>query len=119
MPAIEGLTNLACDLQKARYVAVKVITADASDCTQEASRICSLGNQPSKPGRGGILIQLPEVIDRLSTLELYERFGKPEPEDIVRLDGKPLSNSVPAQVFIPGWFGVCSEVHPQRFWRIF
>ncbi|KGO74828.1 hypothetical protein PITC_031060 [Penicillium italicum] len=173
---------LARDLQMARYVAVKVVTADASG-TQEASLISSLGNAPSRPGKrvipplidtfwvdgpngkhmcivtppaqmslfdakeastfglfrpkvaqsiiaqlihgvaflhserivhgdlhlGNILVQFPKVIDRLSTSELYEKFGKPEPEAIVRLDGKPLTNGVPGQVFIPGWFGVRSE----------
>lgn len=58
---------------------------------------------------GNILLQFPEAIDRLSPSELYEKFGKPEAEAIVRLDGKPLTNGVPAQVFIPGWFGIRSE----------
>lgn len=82
-------------------MAVKVITADASGCTQEASLICSLGNQPSKLGRGGILIQFPEVIDRLSTLELYEISRKPEPEDIVRLDGKHCQMACPRKCSFP------------------
>lgn len=46
---------LAHDLQKAQYVAVKVVTADASDCTQEDSLISSLENAPSRPGKGVIL----------------------------------------------------------------
>ncbi|KAL2699061.1 hypothetical protein AAEP93_010449 [Penicillium crustosum] len=58
---------------------------------------------------GNILLRFPEAIDRLSTLKLYEKFGKPEAETIVRLDGKPSTNGVPGQVFIPGWFGVCSK----------
>ena len=41
---------LARDLQRARYVAVKVITADASTYTTEASLIYSLGNSPPRPG---------------------------------------------------------------------
>lgn len=50
---------LAQDLRKARYVAVKVITADASGYTQEARLISSLGNAPSRPGRGVI----PPLLD--------------------------------------------------------
>jgi serine/threonine-protein kinase SRPK3 len=49
------------------------------------------------------------VIDSFSTPELYERFGEPHSEAVVRLDGKTLSNGVPARVFIPGWFGVRSD----------
>ncbi|KAJ6125259.1 CMGC/SRPK protein kinase [Penicillium samsonianum] len=157
---------LARDFRKARYVAVKVITADAS-------LITSLGNTLSRSGKGfipplidefwiagpngkhkcivtppalmslfdakeastfglfrpkvaqsivaqlihgvaflysehivydgNILVQFPKAIDHLSTSELYEKFRKPEPEAIVRLDGKPFTNGVPTQ------FGVRSE----------
>ncbi|KAJ5084580.1 hypothetical protein NUU61_009159 [Penicillium alfredii] len=58
---------------------------------------------------GNILVQFPTSIDRYSTAELRERFGEPEPEAVVRLDGKPLPNGVPTHVFPPGWFGVRSE----------
>ncbi|PLB45709.1 hypothetical protein P170DRAFT_512354 [Aspergillus steynii IBT 23096] len=56
-----------------------------------------------------ILVQFPRSVDRFSTPELYERFGEPEPEAVVRLDGKPLSDGVPAHVYLPGWFGVRSD----------
>jgi serine/threonine-protein kinase SRPK3 len=49
------------------------------------------------------------VIDHFSTSELYEKFGEPESEAVVRLDGKPLLDGVPARIFIPGWFGVPSD----------
>lgn len=45
----------------------------------------------------------------MSTSELYEKFGEPESEAVVRTDGKPLPSCVPAYVFIPGWFGVRSD----------
>ncbi|OQE11651.1 hypothetical protein PENVUL_c002G01696 [Penicillium vulpinum] len=166
---------LARDLQMARYVALKVITADASCFTQEASVMPSVGNVPSGLGRGvipplidkfwvtgpndkhtciftpparmslfdakeastlglfqpkvaqsiiaqlihgvaflhseqivhggNILLQFPEAIDRFSTSELCEKFGKPEPEAVIRLDRKPLMDGVLEQVFIPGLFG--------------
>ncbi|KAJ5211404.1 hypothetical protein N7491_011223 [Penicillium cf. griseofulvum] len=58
---------------------------------------------------GNILVQFPESIDRYFTSELYEKFGEPESEAVVRLDGMPISNGIPAHVFIPGWFGVRSD----------
>ncbi|RAK83692.1 kinase-like protein [Aspergillus costaricaensis CBS 115574] len=177
---------LARDLHRARYVAVKAITADASTSTPEASLLSSLGNSPpglgseiiprllgefwisgpngkhrcvvTPPARmslfdgkeasnfglfhldvarsivarlirgvaflhsqdivhgdlhlGNILVQFPrEVIDPLSTAELYEKYGEPYSEAVVRLDGKPLSlsNNIPARVFIPSWYGVRSN----------
>lgn len=50
---------LARDLRRARYVAVKAITADASACTPESSLIHSLVNSPSTPGKEII----PHLID--------------------------------------------------------
>lgn len=50
---------LARDLRRARYVAVKAITADASTYTPEASLLCSLGNSP--PGPGSEI--LPRLLD--------------------------------------------------------
>lgn len=44
-------TWLARDLQHARYVAVKVITADASEGTPEASLLRSLEKSPYRPGK--------------------------------------------------------------------
>lgn len=38
--------------------------------------------------------------------QLYERFGEPQSEDVVRLDGTLLSNGVPTRVLIPGYFSV-------------
>jgi hypothetical protein len=42
---------LARDLQRARYVALKAITADASTYTPEAGLINSFGKSPPRPGR--------------------------------------------------------------------
>jgi hypothetical protein len=41
-------------------VAVAVVTADASGCTQEDSLISALGNAASRPGKGII----PSLIDK-------------------------------------------------------
>ncbi|RAH82855.1 kinase-like protein [Aspergillus japonicus CBS 114.51] len=169
---------LARDLREARYVAVKTITADASDDTPEATLLHSLGPLPPRPGKevfppllddfwvagcngrhwcvvtpparmsvfdakevstfglfrprvaqsmiaqlirgvsflhslgvvhdlhlGNILVQFPTSLDSIAPSELYERYGVPESEEVVRLDGKPLAEGVPARVFVPGWFG--------------
>ncbi|KKK16742.1 hypothetical protein AOCH_004456 [Aspergillus ochraceoroseus] len=58
---------------------------------------------------GNILVQFPKVIDHFPTSELYERFGEPESEAVIRVDGKPLSNGVPANVYVPAWFGARSD----------
>lgn len=52
-------TWLVRDLQHARYVAVKVITADASEGTLESSLLRSLGKSPYRPGKEII----PPLID--------------------------------------------------------
>ena len=49
---------LARDLHRAKYVAVKVITAEASSCSSEASFIQSLGDSLSRPG-SEIILALP------------------------------------------------------------
>ncbi|KAH8431653.1 uncharacterized protein LDX57_009309 [Aspergillus melleus] len=177
---------LARDLHRAKYVAVKVLTAETSPCSSEAALIHSLGASPSRPGSeiipalidefwvigpngkhrcivtppaqmslfdakeastfglfqptvarsiiaqlirgvaflhsedvvhgdlhlGNILVQFPESIDSYPPSELYENYGNPEPEAIIRLDNTPLSPSVPTQVFTPGWYGIPSTEIP-------
>lgn len=58
---------------------------------------------------GNILVPFPEVIDRFRASELYKKFGEPEAEAVIRIDGNPLSEGVPANVYIPGRFGICSD----------
>lgn len=41
--------------------------------------------------------------------DLYEKFGEPEPEGVIRIDGKPLLEGVPANIYIPEWFGASSD----------
>ncbi|CAG8040570.1 unnamed protein product [Penicillium salamii] len=174
---------LARDIREARYVAVKVITADGSSCSPEANLMDFLGKLPSTSGAeiipplldefwvtgpngqhkcnvthparmsllaaredsifhlfppkvahsiiaqlirgvaflhsnnivhadlhlGNILVQFFESIDCFSTSELYEEFGEPESEPVVRRDGKPLSDGVPDHAFTSGWYGVSGD----------
>ncbi|RAH51089.1 kinase-like protein [Aspergillus brunneoviolaceus CBS 621.78] len=147
---------LARDCREARYVAVKVLTADASShsSSSEVRVLRSLASASSRPlwdefwvvgcnGRhrcvvtpparmslfdakeeeasgtsmiaqlirgvaflhslgfylhlGNILVQFPRSIDSISPSELYERYGDPESEDVVRLDGPPLAEGVPTR----------------------
>lgn len=62
---------------------------------------------------GNLLLQLPSSLNTLSPEQLYAKFGAPEPEPLVRLDGKPVSSTpgVPSHVIPPVWLGaVCDEL---------
>ncbi|KAK4110796.1 kinase-like protein [Canariomyces notabilis] len=58
---------------------------------------------------GNILLQFPWRLDLLSTSQLYEEFGHPDPQPVVRADGESLSAGVPSHVFPPVWLGKISE----------
>jgi len=62
---------------------------------------------------GNLLLQLPSALDNLSEEELYETYGEPEPEAVVREDGRPLDQGVPSHVVPPVWLGVpCEDITP-------
>jgi serine/threonine protein kinase len=48
-------------------------------------------------------------LDHLPDETLYDRFGAPEPEPLIRLDGKPLSPNAPPYAISPVWLGEPSE----------
>ncbi|KAK6822115.1 hypothetical protein RU639_006683 [Aspergillus parasiticus] len=54
---------------------------------------------------GNALIRLPTSFDRLSVEQLYQKFGEPYTEAVMRLDGKPLPASIPARGTVPVWLG--------------
>lgn len=58
---------------------------------------------------GNILLRISSGFDQISTERLYEKYGAPEPEQIIRLDSKPLSPGVPTHGIIPIWLGEASE----------
>ncbi|SPQ21530.1 f2e24157-8dd7-4505-936f-959e878438f3 [Thermothielavioides terrestris] len=123
---------LARDERLSKYVAIKVCTADAS---RREIGILSHLNDPAhgKAGRreealtptildrfdvqgpngthlcylhlGNILLQLPAGLDSLSAEQLYEKYGAPEPEPVVRRDGNPLPPGVPSHGVPPVWLG--------------
>ena len=58
---------------------------------------------------GNVLLHLPSSLDHISEEQLYDKFGAPEPEPVVRLDGKPLLPNVPSHAISPVWLGGPSE----------
>ncbi|TWU77263.1 hypothetical protein ED733_003206 [Metarhizium rileyi] len=58
---------------------------------------------------GNILLHLPSSLDHLSEEQLYDKFGAPEPEPVIRLDGKPPSLNAPSYAISPVWLGEPSE----------
>ncbi|KAF7118055.1 hypothetical protein CNMCM5793_007431 [Aspergillus hiratsukae] len=58
---------------------------------------------------GNVLLRLPADFDQLSIEQLYETYGSPASEPVVRLDGQALESSVPASVVHPIWLGKASE----------
>lgn len=54
---------------------------------------------------GNVLLRLPSTFDQLSVDELYERFGEPEREKIIRIDGKPIPPEAPLHGILPVWLG--------------
>ncbi|KAE8313934.1 kinase-like protein [Aspergillus transmontanensis] len=59
---------------------------------------------------GNALLRLPADFDRLSIEELYQRYGTPTTEPVVRLDNRPLQANVPPTAILPMWLGKpCEE----------
>jgi serine/threonine protein kinase len=58
---------------------------------------------------GNILLKVPPGFDQLSLERLYERYGTPELDPVVHLDGKPLPPGVPSHGIVPIWLGEASE----------
>ena len=58
---------------------------------------------------GNVLLKVPPNLDELSLDQLYEKYGAPELEPVVRLDGHPLPPGVPSHGIGPIWLGKASE----------
>lgn len=59
---------------------------------------------------GNVLVRLPGSRDSLSPEQLYEKYGSPRYEPVVRLDQGPLPVGVPENVIVPTWLGKESEL---------
>ncbi|OQE29156.1 hypothetical protein PENFLA_c004G06128 [Penicillium flavigenum] len=58
---------------------------------------------------GNILLKVAPDFDQLSLEQLYEKYGAPERDPVVHLDGKPLPPGVPSHGIVPIWLGEASE----------
>lgn len=58
---------------------------------------------------GNILLKVPPNFDQLSPRQLYEKYGVPELDPVVCLDGNPLPPGVPSHGISPIWLGEASE----------
>lgn len=56
-----------------------------------------------------ILLQNLSIIDQLSPTQLYEKYGEPKPDPVVREDGNPLPPGVPSHGVVLIWLGEASE----------
>jgi serine/threonine-protein kinase SRPK3 len=56
------------------------------------------------------MFRLPNSIDEFSPGELCEKYGQPNVEQFLRLEGKPLSGGVPTHGVVPIWLGKESEL---------
>ncbi|KAL1872991.1 hypothetical protein Daus18300_004132 [Diaporthe australafricana] len=62
-------------------------------------------------------MELPSSLNDLSVEQLYAKFGAPEPEHVVRLDGESidLEAGIPSHAVPPVWLGIASDkVAPNR-----
>lgn len=82
---------------------------------QEFTRF-TMTDQPSLDLHlGNLLLRFPSALDNVSEEELYEIYRAPEPETVVREDGKPLEQGVPLHVIPPVWLGKpCEDVTPSE-----
>ncbi|EWG49303.1 hypothetical protein FVEG_08873 [Fusarium verticillioides 7600] len=64
---------------------------------------------PSDLHLGNFLLRLPSTVDNLSDQQIYEKFGPPRPEPVVREDGQLLSPGVPGNVYWPMWMAKASD----------
>ncbi|KAM5474578.1 hypothetical protein MauCBS54593_002154 [Microsporum audouinii] len=58
---------------------------------------------------GNVLLKMPSEFHQLPPEKLYERYGAPELDPVVRFDGEPLPPGVPSHGVAPIWLGEASE----------
>ncbi|KAH7153328.1 kinase-like domain-containing protein [Dactylonectria macrodidyma] len=60
---------------------------------------------------GNLLLQLPFFLDNLSVEQLYDKFGAPKLDPLVRIDKKPIlpGSGIPSHVVQSMWLGVKSS----------
>ncbi|KAI0104962.1 kinase-like protein [Nemania sp. FL0031] len=58
---------------------------------------------------GNVFFRLPPSVNNLTQDEIYQTYGKPRLEEVVRVDGKPVGEGVPSHLVVPIWMGKGSE----------
>ncbi|KAI1198835.1 kinase-like protein [Nemania serpens] len=58
---------------------------------------------------GNVFFRLSLGVNNLTPEEIYQTYGKPELEQVVRVDGKPVDDGVPSHLVVPMWMGKSSE----------
>ncbi|KPM45164.1 hypothetical protein AK830_g1413 [Neonectria ditissima] len=99
--AKEGSYNRLFNADVARALAAQLVLAVASMHAQ--------GFIHGDLHLGNVLLRLPGDFGLLSVQQLYEKYGTPELEPFVRVNGESLPPGVPSHGVKPGWFGKASE----------
>ncbi|KAK3937877.1 kinase-like domain-containing protein [Diplogelasinospora grovesii] len=100
------------DVGEASWSALFQLDVARSLAAQLAAAVAYVHDQGYAHGDlhlGNLLLRLPSELDHLSIDQLYDEFGPPEAEPIVRQDGTPLPPGVPSHAISPVEFGKPSE----------
>ncbi|KAK9638209.1 hypothetical protein HCH54_009072 [Aspergillus fumigatus] len=100
----------AKDASSIRLFQLPVARAMAAQLVQAGAFLHSQGIVHGDLHDGNVLVRLPGSRDSLSPEQLYEKYGSPRYEPVVRLDQGPLPVGVPENVIVPIWLGKESEL---------
>ncbi|KAH7091304.1 kinase-like domain-containing protein [Paraphoma chrysanthemicola] len=99
----------ARDASHSRLFRPSVARAIAAQLIKVVAFIYSRGIVHGDLHEANILFRLPSSIDELTPDQLYAKYGRPELENIIRLNGEPLDPWVPSHGVVPIWFGDDSD----------
>ncbi|OHW99828.1 protein kinase domain-containing protein [Colletotrichum incanum] len=101
----------AKEASDSRLFQLDVARSLAAQLAMTISLVHSQGYAHGDLHLGNLLLQLPSSLNNLSVEQLYAKFGAPEPEPVIRLDGKPTSSTagVPSYAVPPVWLGIASD----------
>jgi serine/threonine protein kinase len=100
----------AKDASSIRLFQLPVARAMAAQLVQAVAFLHCLGIVHGDLHDGNVLVRLPLSMDSLSPEQLYEKYGSPQYEPVVRLDQCRLPVGVPENVIVTIWLGKESEL---------
>ncbi|EFR04265.1 CMGC/SRPK protein kinase [Nannizzia gypsea CBS 118893] len=110
------MTPARCSLSEATLFRLFTIETARSLVAQLVLAVAYTHNQGFVHGSihlGNALLRLPSSLNQLSVEQLYEKFGTPYVEPIVRHDKDPLPAGVPPHATLPVWLGKwANEIRP-------